>query len=101
MTDLQCYFPVKIFRLVVSNQAAMVDLVRLFISYRHHLSEEPIGWLGGPEGLRSLTNPKAVIVDRFPWLIQTSIPKQLDYPIRSLATAWLVSCLILLLYLTC
>jgi hypothetical protein len=46
---------------------------------------------GGPEGLRSLTNPKAIIVDRLPWLIQTSIPKVLDYPVRSLVTSWYVS----------
>ncbi|KAF8894722.1 Aldehyde/histidinol dehydrogenase [Infundibulicybe gibba] len=42
------------------------------------------GRFGGPEGLRSLTNVKAVIVDRWPSLIQTSIPKVLDYPIRSM-----------------
>jgi len=43
---------------------------------------------GGPEGLRSLTNPKVIIVDRWPSLIQTSIPKVLDYPLRSLSTSW-------------
>ena len=42
--------------------------------------------VGGPEGLRSLTNPKAVIRDRF-W-ISTSIPKVLDYPVRSLHFSW-------------
>ena len=42
--------------------------------------------IGGPEGLRSLTNPKAVIRDRF-W-INTSIPKVLDYPVRSLHYSW-------------
>ncbi|KAI9462933.1 Aldedh-domain-containing protein [Russula earlei] len=46
------------------------------------------GRFGGPEGLRSLTNPKAVVVDRWPWLVQTSIPRPLDYPIRSGAQAW-------------
>jgi hypothetical protein len=46
---------------------------------------------GGPEGLRSLTNPKAIIVDRLPWLIQTGIPKVLDYPVRSLVQSWYVS----------
>ncbi|XP_006458568.1 hypothetical protein AGABI2DRAFT_200309 [Agaricus bisporus var. bisporus H97] len=46
------------------------------------------GRFGGPEGLRSLTNPKAVIIDRFPRLIQTSIPKVLDYPLRSLYWSW-------------
>lgn len=44
------------------------------------------GRFGGPEGLRSLTNPKAIVVDR--WWIQTSIPKVLDYPLRSLSTSW-------------
>ncbi|RXW21008.1 hypothetical protein EST38_g4856 [Candolleomyces aberdarensis] len=44
------------------------------------------GRFGGPEGLRSLTNPKAVIRDRF-W-ISTSIPKVLDYPVRSLHNSW-------------
>jgi len=44
--------------------------------------------LGGPEGLRSLTNPKAIIYDRWPALVQTSIPKVLDYPIRSLSSSW-------------
>ncbi|KAF7322608.1 Aldedh domain-containing protein [Mycena chlorophos] len=42
------------------------------------------GRFGGPEGLRALTNVKAIMVDRFPHLIQTDIPKVLDYPIRSL-----------------
>ncbi|KAK0210283.1 meiotic sister-chromatid recombination aldehyde dehydrogenase [Desarmillaria ectypa] len=46
------------------------------------------GRFAGPEGLRSLTNPKAIMVDRWPALMQTSIPKVLDYPIRSLTTSW-------------
>ncbi|KDR81893.1 hypothetical protein GALMADRAFT_240173 [Galerina marginata CBS 339.88] len=46
------------------------------------------GRFGGPEGLRSLTNPKAIIVDRWPSVIQTSIPKVLDYPLRSLRHSW-------------
>lgn len=45
---------------------------------------------GGPEGLRSLTSTKAIVVDRWPWLVQTSIPKQLDYPIRSVEVSWYV-----------
>ncbi|KAI0322987.1 meiotic sister-chromatid recombination aldehyde dehydrogenase [Amylostereum chailletii] len=57
------------------------------------------GRFGGPEGLRGLTNPKAVIVDRWPWLFQTSIPRPLDYPIRSPPQAWqFVSGLIGFLY---
>ncbi|KAH9982949.1 Aldedh-domain-containing protein [Lactifluus volemus] len=49
------------------------------------------GRFGGPEGLRSLTNPKAVIVDRWPWLFETKIPWVLDYPIRSPLRAWCVA----------
>ncbi|KAF8626227.1 hypothetical protein AX15_004914 [Amanita polypyramis BW_CC] len=46
------------------------------------------GRFGGPEGLRSLTNPKAIVLDRFPTLVQTSIPKVLDYPLGSLSHSW-------------
>ncbi|KAF9049295.1 Aldedh-domain-containing protein [Hymenopellis radicata] len=46
------------------------------------------GRFGGPEGLRSLTNPKAIMVDRWPSVAQTGIPKVLDYPIRSLGSSW-------------
>jgi len=46
------------------------------------------GRFAGPEGLRALTNPKAITVDRFPWLVRTSIPGALDYPIRSLVHSW-------------
>jgi hypothetical protein len=45
----------------------------------------------GPEGLRALTCPKAVTIDRWPSLIQTSIPPPLQYPIRSVVKAWLVN----------
>lgn len=50
------------------------------------------GRFGGPEGLRSLTNPKAIVVDRFPRLVQTTIPKVLDYPLRSLYKSWYAFC---------
>ncbi|KIK63576.1 hypothetical protein GYMLUDRAFT_221740 [Collybiopsis luxurians FD-317 M1] len=46
------------------------------------------GRFGGPEGLRSLCNPKVIVYDWWPSLIQTSIPKVLDYPIRSLGTSF-------------
>lgn len=46
------------------------------------------GRFGGPEGLRSLTLTKAIMVDRWPQLIQTSIPRVLDYPLRSLIQSW-------------
>ena len=50
------------------------------------------GRFGGPEGLRSLTSTKAIIVDRWPDLIQTGIPRVLDYPLRSLHLSWYVDC---------
>ncbi|KIJ63316.1 hypothetical protein HYDPIDRAFT_41160 [Hydnomerulius pinastri MD-312] len=57
------------------------------------------GRFGGPEGLRALTNPKAIVYDRWPSFIQTSIPKVLDYPIRSLVRSWdFVEGLVVLLY---
>lgn len=46
------------------------------------------GRFGGPEGLRSLTNPKSIMVDRWPFVIQTIIPKVLDYPMRSMSRSW-------------
>ncbi|KAG8901217.1 hypothetical protein FRB99_005472 [Tulasnella sp. 403] len=57
------------------------------------------GRFAGPEGLRGLCNPKAIVVDRWPWLIQTSIPAALDYPVRSLIQSWdFITGLIDLLY---
>lgn len=38
------------------------------------------GRFAGEEGLRSLCNVKSVCVDRWPWMIMTSIPQKLDYP---------------------
>lgn len=48
------------------------------------------GRFGGPEGLRALTNPKAIVIDRWPSFVQTRIPQVLDYPIRSLVRSWYV-----------
>lgn len=42
------------------------------------------GRFAGPEGLRSLTNTKAIVVDRFPWLFQSSVHETMDYPIQSM-----------------
>ncbi|KAJ7349173.1 Aldehyde/histidinol dehydrogenase [Mycena albidolilacea] len=57
------------------------------------------GRFGGPEGLRALTNVKAIMVDRWPALAETGIPKVLDYPIRSLVSSWeFVSGLVTFLY---
>ena len=38
------------------------------------------GRFAGEEGLRGLCNVKSVCVDRWPWLIMTSIPEKMDYP---------------------
>lgn len=46
------------------------------------------GRFGGPEGLRALTTTKAIVEDRFGWAIQTTIPKQLDYPVSSIKESW-------------
>ncbi|KAI9057003.1 meiotic sister-chromatid recombination aldehyde dehydrogenase [Trametes sanguinea] len=46
------------------------------------------GRFGGPEGLRALTNTKAIVVDRWGWAIQTTIPAVLDYPVRSVTQSW-------------
>lgn len=35
-----------------------------------------------------MTNTKAVVVDRWGWAIQTSIPAVLDYPVRSVSQSW-------------
>lgn len=40
------------------------------------------GRFAGEEGLRSLCNVKSICVDRWPWMIMTSIPEKLDYPMR-------------------
>ncbi|KAF8130467.1 meiotic sister-chromatid recombination aldehyde dehydrogenase [Mycena galopus ATCC 62051] len=57
------------------------------------------GRFGGREGLRALTNVKAIMVDRWPALAETAIPKVLDYPIRSLVVSWeFVSGLVSFLY---
>ncbi|KAJ7168193.1 Aldehyde/histidinol dehydrogenase [Mycena crocata] len=57
------------------------------------------GRFGGPEGLRALTNVKAIMVDRWPAMAQTGIPPVLDYPIRSLVSSWeFVSGLVSFLY---
>lgn len=40
------------------------------------------GRFAGAEGLRGISNTKAVCVDRFPKLIATRIPPRVDYPIQ-------------------
>ncbi|KAJ7702278.1 meiotic sister-chromatid recombination aldehyde dehydrogenase [Mycena rosella] len=57
------------------------------------------GRFGGPEGLRALTNVKAIMTDRWPALAKTDIPGVLDYPLRSLVSSWeFVSGLVTFLY---
>ena len=65
----------------------MGDFVRIYSSERFPVLTVEFT-LAGPEGLRALTNPKAIVSDRFPWLIQTSIPRVVDYPIPSLVQSW-------------
>ncbi|KAG1836232.1 Aldehyde/histidinol dehydrogenase [Suillus subluteus] len=50
------------------------------------------GRFSGTEGLRALTNPKAIITDRWPSFAQTSTPKVLDYSIHSLMRSCVVLC---------
>lgn len=40
------------------------------------------GRFAGEEGLRGLCNAKSVCVDRWPWMMKTSIPGKLDYPMK-------------------
>ncbi|KAJ7739684.1 meiotic sister-chromatid recombination aldehyde dehydrogenase [Mycena maculata] len=57
------------------------------------------GRFGGPEGLRALTNVKAIMIDRWPAMAHTDIPGVLDYPLRSLVSSWeFVSGLVSFLY---
>ncbi|EJF67146.1 meiotic sister-chromatid recombination aldehyde dehydrogenase [Dichomitus squalens] len=57
------------------------------------------GRFGGPEGLRALTNTKAIVYDRWGWAIQTTIPAVLDYPVRSVTQSWdFISGLVAFLY---
>ncbi|KAF8477284.1 Aldehyde/histidinol dehydrogenase [Kalaharituber pfeilii] len=46
------------------------------------------GRFAGAEGLRSVCNLKSVVVDRWPSLINTSIPPIVDYPITRPEKSW-------------
>ena len=46
------------------------------------------GRFGGEEGLRGLSNAKAVCRDRWPGLLSTAIPPALDYPITNVVKGW-------------
>ena len=70
------------------NLAATAGLVSIVVAYGMPVLLTKS--IGGPEGLRSLTNPKVIVVDKYPWLIETSIPVALDYPVRSLVQSWYV-----------
>lgn len=43
---------------------------------------------GGPEGLRSLCNVKAITEDRLHGWVQTSIPGPLTYPVKQASKSW-------------
>jgi acyl-CoA reductase-like NAD-dependent aldehyde dehydrogenase len=45
------------------------------------VKESGFGRFAGPEGLRALCLERAVVTDRFPGLVQTSIPAAIDFPI--------------------
>ncbi|CAG8447058.1 8594_t:CDS:2 [Scutellospora calospora] len=55
------------------------------------------GRFGGIEGLRQQCLMKSITLDRFPWLLQTSLPKILNYPI-SFGGSTFVSNLIKVVY---
>lgn len=91
--DDSSFFTAKICLLEERKQADMVASVRFNLSSLPSFLpclRFPRARVGGPEGLRSLTNPKVLIVDKFPSFIQTSIPSALDYPVRSLVQSWCV-----------
>lgn len=46
------------------------------------------GRFAGPEGLRGLCYPKAVIEDRFFRLVRTSIPRPVDFPLPAGNGPW-------------
>ncbi|KAK7723329.1 Meiotic Sister-Chromatid recombination aldehyde dehydrogenase [Botryosphaeria dothidea] len=49
------------------------------------------GRFAGEEGLRGLCNTKAVCRDRFPGIVETGIPPELQVPIGNAARAWEVA----------
>ncbi|KAI9779193.1 MAG: Meiotic Sister-Chromatid recombination aldehyde dehydrogenase [Peltula sp. TS41687] len=80
-------------QVVAGFQAGMVSVNDFAVYYAVQLPFGGVkgsgyGRFAGEEGLRSLCNTKAVCRDRFPGLMATSIPKTLDYPIRSAGRAW-------------
>ena len=77
----------KIYRLVVLKLVDMEDSV-IHTYFKSIKSIFNFFLAAGPAGLRGLTNPKAIVVDLWPFLAQTSIPAPLDYPIRSLNNSW-------------
>lgn len=74
-------------------KAGMVSVNDFAVYYAVQLPFGGVGGSGygrfaGEEGLRSICNTKSVCRDRFPRLVGTSIPKALDYPIRSGRKGW-------------
>ncbi|KAF8528166.1 meiotic sister-chromatid recombination aldehyde dehydrogenase [Hysterangium stoloniferum] len=92
---------VKVARRLECGMVAVNDFAVFYVSPLPFGGVKASGYgrFSGPEGLLSLTYPKAVTVDRWPWLINTSIPAVLDYPIASLVQSWdFVSGLVAFLY---
>ncbi|KAL7562428.1 hypothetical protein ACA910_020570 [Epithemia clementina (nom. ined.)] len=46
------------------------------------VKDSGFGRFGGPEGLQALCLERSILIDTFPLLAQTGIPKTLDYPIH-------------------
>ncbi|KAF8936462.1 Aldehyde/histidinol dehydrogenase [Dissophora ornata] len=49
------------------------------------------GRFGGPEGLRAVCHQKSITMDRWPMLIQTFLPPVLQYPMRNVRDAIVVT----------
>lgn len=74
-------------------KAGMVSVNDFAVYYAVQLPFGGVGGSGygrfaGEEGLRSICNTKSVCRDRWPSLVGTSIPKALDYPIKSGRKGW-------------
>jgi hypothetical protein len=45
--------------------------------------DKPACRFGGVEGLRGMCTPRVVVLDKMPWLMRTSIPPPLQYPVAA------------------
>jgi acyl-CoA reductase-like NAD-dependent aldehyde dehydrogenase len=62
------------------------------------VNDSGFGRFAGIEGLRALCVERSIVTDRFPGIIQTSIPKPIDYPIDPKKSLPFVHSLIQLFY---